>query len=98
MYKTREDLFREVTRMEPTSAEAVERFTAEIIPYFERIHPRLPEVLRKRYALDRPFGMTLSEIADDLGCCSAMIAQMLKKAVLHYKYDKWRPQVEGGRS
>ena len=94
MYKTREDLFREVTRMEPTSAEAVERFTAEIVPYFERIDPRLPEVLRKRYALDRPWGLTLSEIAKDLGCCSAMIAQMLKKAVLHYKYDKWRPGPE----
>ena len=97
MYKTREDLFREVTRMEPTSAEAVERFTAEIVPYFERIDPRLPEVLRKRYALDRPWGLTLSEIADDLGCCSAMIAQMLKKAVLHYKYDKWRPSPEAAK-
>ena len=91
MYKTREHLFREVTRMEPTSAAQVEKFTSQIIPYFAQLDSRLPEILRKRYALDRKWGLTLEEIADDLGSCPQTISQMLKRAALYYKYDKWRP-------
>jgi DNA-directed RNA polymerase sigma subunit (sigma70/sigma32) len=96
MYKTKADLFQDVTGSKPGSADEVESFSAVIVPYFARVNPKLPEIVIKRYAIGRTLGMTFDEIGDDLEMSGAYARQILQKGILFYKYDKHRPEVKGG--